>query len=76
MTDLGIKWPVPRDEATSNGNINEGDPATIAQIPDFLPATEMDAFDMDETTKEAVILHNLNKLLVQNKSSELVLPFY
>ncbi len=76
MTDLGIKWPVPRDEATSNSNINEGDPATLAQIPDFLPANEMDAFDMDETTKEVIILHNLNKLLVQNKSSELVLPFY
>ena len=76
MTDLGIKWPVPRDEATSNANINEGDPATEAQIPDFLPANEMDAFEIDETTREATILHNLNRILVQNKASDLVMPFF
>lgn len=76
MTDLGIKWPVPRDEATSNANINEGDPATEAQIPDFLPANEMDSFDIDETTREVTILHNLNRILVQNKASDLVMPFF
>lgn len=76
MTDLGIKWPVPKDEVTSNGNINEGDPATEALIPAFLPAGELDAFEMDETTKEATITHNLNRILVQNKASNLVLPFF
>ncbi len=76
MIDLGIKWPVPEDEATSNSNITEGDPATIAVIPDFLPATEMDAFTMDDTSREVVIVHNLNRILVQNKDSELVLPFF
>lgn len=76
MTDLGIKWPVPKDEVTSNTNINEGDPATLSVIPDFLPATEMDAFTMDDATKEVVITHNLNRLLVQNKASEHVLPFF
>ena len=76
MIDLGIKWPVPEDEATSNSNINDGDPATIAVIPDFLPATEMDAFTMDDATREVVITHNLNRILVQNKDSEYVLPFF
>ena len=76
MVDLGIRWPVPEDEATSNSNINAGDPATIAVIPEFLPATEMDAFTMDETSMEAVITHNLNRILVQNKTSAYVLPFF
>ncbi len=76
MTDLGIRWPVPQDEITSNANINEGDPATQAVVPDFLPAAEMDAFTMDEATQEVTIMHNLNRILVLNKSSDLVLPFF
>lgn len=76
MGDLGIKWPVPQREIENNPNINEGDPATQAVVPPFLPASEMDAFTMDEATREVVILHNLNRLLVQNKSSEHVLPFF
>ncbi len=76
MVDLGIKWPVPKDEVTSNSNINAGDPATLSVIPDFLPAAEMDAFTMDEITMEVVITHNLNRTLVQNKASQHVLPFF
>ncbi len=76
MVDLGIKWPVPQREIENNTNINEGDPATQAVVPPFLPAGEMDAFTMNEATREVVILHNLNQLLVQNKSSEHVLPFF
>lgn len=76
MVDLGIKWPVPQREIESNPNINEGDPATQAVVPPFLPTGEMDAFTMDEATKEVVILHNLNRLLVQNKSTDYVLPFF
>jgi hypothetical protein len=76
MVDLGITWPVPKDEVTSNGNINEGDPATLAVIPNFLPAGEMDAFEMDDTTMEVVITHNLNRILVENKASTLVMPLF
>ena len=75
MTDLGIRWPVPEDEIISNSNINEGDPATVGIIPDFLPASEMDAFTMNAETGEVTITHNLNRILVQNKASDLVLPF-
>ena len=76
MVDLGIQWPVAKDEVTSNPNINEGDPATQPSIPDFLPAAELDAFELNMDTKEAVITHNLNRLLVQNKASSAVLPFF
>ena len=76
MMDLGIKWPVPEREIENNVAINPGDPATIAIVPDFLPANEMDAFTMDETTREVVITHNLNRVLVQNRASSLVLPFF
>ena len=76
MMDLGIKWPVPEREVENNTAINAGDPATVAVVPDFLPASEMDAFTMDETTMEVVITHNINRILVQNKDSDLVLPFF
>ena len=76
MTDLGIRWPVPQDEVTSNPNINDGDPATQAQVPSFLPAGEIDAFTMDETTMEVVITHDLNRILVENKAAPEVLPFF
>ncbi len=76
MVDLGIKWPVPEREMLINPNIPEGDPATIAVVPDFLPASEMDAFTMDEAAREVTIAHNLNRVLVQNKASQWVLPFH
>ena len=74
MMDLGIKWPLPQDEILVNANVNDGDPSTVAVVPDFLPASEMDAFTVDGNT--VTILHDLNAVLVANKESPLVLPFH
>jgi len=76
MVDLGIKWAVPFEEILVNPNISDGDPAGSGVVPDFLPAGEMDAFTVDEEARTVTILHNLNRVLVENKASELVLPFH
>jgi tetratricopeptide (TPR) repeat protein len=76
MVDLGIKWAVPFEEILVNPNISDGDPAASGQVPDFLPAGEMDAFTVDEEARTITILHNLNRVLVENKASDLVLPFH
>ncbi|WP_412061831.1 hypothetical protein [Rubrivirga sp. IMCC45206] len=76
MIDLGIKWAVPLDEILVNANIADGDPATQPVIPAFLPTTEMDAFTLDADAKTVTILHDLNAVLVANKTSPLVLPFH
>lgn len=76
MMDLGIKWPVPQDEILVNANINDGDPATLPVVPDFLPASEMDAFTIDADARTVTILHDLNQILVANKESPLVFPFH
>lgn len=77
MVDLGIKWPVPRDEVLGNTNIAEDSPATQAVVPAFLPpGPEMDAFVQDNDAMEVVILHNLNRTLVENRTSDAVVPFF
>lgn len=77
MYDLGIQWPVPQVEILNNPNISEG-PATEGVVPDFLPpGSEFDAWtsiNFDE--KQAILMHNLNRILVQNRSSDRVVPFF
>ena len=76
MIDLGLKWPVSEREVMSNPNIDAGDPSTEGVVPDFLPpGAEFDAFTLDADQKQATMLHNLNRILVQNRTSEFVLPF-
>ncbi len=76
MMDLGIKWAVPFAELLVNPNISEDDAAASGLVPDFLPAVEMDAFVVDEDARTVTILHDLNRILVENKASDLVLPLH
>lgn len=72
-SDLGIRLPVCEIEAA---NTPSAEPYLKAQIPDFIPREQgMDAFVMDEDAKTVVIRHNMNKTIVNNKSSEYVVPF-
>lgn len=71
--DLGIRLPVCEVEAANTPS--EG--YTEAQIPTFIPLNqEMDAFTIDEKAKTVVITHNMNKVIVDNKNSEYVAPFF
>lgn len=36
----------------------------------------MDEFTMDEENKTVVIKYNMNRIIVENKSSEYVAPFF
>ena len=77
MVDLGLRWPVSEREVMSNPNISDGDPSTEGVVPDFLPpGAEIDAFTLDADQKQVTLLHNLNRILVQNRTSDLVLPFF
>jgi tetratricopeptide (TPR) repeat protein len=73
-SDLGLRLPVCEIEAASTPS----SAAYIkAQIPSFIPLEQgMDAFDMDEEAKTVVIKHNMNKVIVANKSTEYVIPFF
>ncbi|MDX1531496.1 MAG: hypothetical protein R3362_08215 [Rhodothermales bacterium] len=76
MMDLGIKWAIPFEEILVNPNIDESDPGASGLVPGFLPAGEMDAFTFDPETQTVTVLHDLNRILVENKESDLVLPFH
>ena len=76
MADLGIRMPVAQTEVITNSNAVDGSDYTKPVIPAFIPlAYGMDAFTFDEPGKTAVMTYDLNKLLVQNKTSPDVLPF-
>lgn len=73
-SDLGIRLPVCEIEAA---NTPSAAPYIEAQIPSFIPLEQgMDAFDIDEIAKTVVIKYNMNKVIVTNKTSEYVMPFF
>ena len=77
MADLGIRLPIARTEVLANPNIDEGQPYTEAQVPAFIPGEfAMDSFTYDEAAKTVVIDHDMNRVLVQNKTSPFVIPFH
>ena len=73
-SDLGFRLPVCEIEAA---NTSSAAPYINAQIPQFIPLEQgLDAFEMDEDAKTVVIRHNMNKIIVENKDSEDVVPFF
>jgi hypothetical protein len=77
MTDLGIRLPVALDEALTNANVDEGSSALTARLPSFVPQNyQLDGFTYEDGDTLAVILHDMNAVLVANKTSPDVLPFH
>jgi hypothetical protein len=77
MTDLGIRFPLPLDEALTNPNISTSDAALNAQLPSFIPLQYgLDAFQYQDGAALAVITHNMNRVIVQNRTSPFVAPFH
>ncbi len=71
--DLGLRLPVCEIEAANT----PADNYTKAQIPPFIPLNQdMDAFTIDNEAKTVVIKYNMNKVIVENKNSEYVAPFF
>lgn len=74
MTDLGIKFPVSQTEQLNNSNVTAAD--VTAQIPSFIPLNRgMDDFTNDTATGVVTMKFDMNKVLVTNKSSNLIFPF-
>ena len=77
MADLGMRMPVAQTEVIANPNVSDGEAYTQAVIPSFIPkGFEMDQFTYDATAKTVIIKHDMNRVLVQNKTSPDVLPFH
>lgn len=73
VADLGIRLPVCEVEAASARN---ADGYIKAVIPPFIPLKQgMDDFSIDEATRTVTIAYNMNRIIVQNKSTEYVVPF-
>jgi tetratricopeptide (TPR) repeat protein len=76
MADLGMRMPVAQTEIIANPSTKDGEPYTKPVIPAFIPAGfEMDAFTYDVAAKTVTMKHDMNRVLVQNKTSPDVLPF-
>ena len=77
VVDLGIKLPVAQNEFDGNDQIN--DTHIQPQVPEFIAGLDdfaLDSFENDENNEVITITVNLNRILVENKTSELVLPFH
>jgi tetratricopeptide (TPR) repeat protein len=74
ISDLGIRMPVSQNEQMSNPNVT--DVHIQAQIPSFIPQNEaMDDFTCDDQNGLVTIKYDMNKTLVQNKTSPYIMPF-
>lgn len=74
MSDLGIRLPINEVEAN---NTDSAKPYTKALIPSFIPLEQgMDKFDIDKINHKVTIHYNMNKIIVKNKKSEYVVPFW
>lgn len=66
--DLGLRLPLSEVEASLHSNL----PAAYTQavIPDYIPLNgEMDAFTIDEEHHTVIILHNMNRVLVEHHAT-------
>jgi tetratricopeptide (TPR) repeat protein len=75
---LGIKAPVPFNEAQINENIDPGSPPTLPIVPNYItnalgPNETLDSFTYDQEALEATIDVNMNRVLANNRSE--VSPF-
>lgn len=77
VVDLGIRYPVSEQEMTGNNNIDSNSPYLQAQIPDFIPlGMQMDDFSVNEAQGILTIDVNMNRVLVQNKTNDAILPLW
>lgn len=75
VADLGIRLPLCEEESVAH--LQASKEFTQALIPEFIPLNRgMDDFDMDEQNKRVTIRYNMNRVIVQNKFSPFVAPFF
>lgn len=73
MSDLGIRLPVPTRELETNPTMSKTGPGSTVVVPAYIPSgSTMDNFTLAGTT--ATILHNMNKVLANNKVARFTIP--
>jgi len=80
MVDLGIKFPLPDIETDNNPRAAASAMLNPqwkqGQIGTFIPLdSQMNAFTFNEAAGTVVIRVNMNRVVVQNRASQLVVPF-
>lgn len=74
VADLGIRLPVCEVEAANTPSAAD---YIEALIPSFIPLNYgMDSFTMDDDAMEVTVAYNMNRIIVENKASEYVAPFF
>lgn len=74
MTDLGIRFPVSQREQLNNTHVTEQHIKAI--IPSFIPLNRgLDDFTYDKAKDIVTMAYDMNKVLVQNKTSAYIMPF-
>lgn len=72
--DLGIRLPLCDVEYAHTPS---SESFTNAVIPEFIPKDgKMDEFTVDEATKKITITYDMNKVIVENRKSTAVVPFF
>lgn len=75
MTDLGIRFPISQREQLSNSHVT--DEHLKAVIPDFIPRNRgLDDFTYDTASGIVTMKHDMNRVLVQHKTSPYIMPFH
>lgn len=78
LADMGVRLVISEIEYLANENIDEDHPGTVPVIPAFIDSIkdELDAFDYNASAGTCVIKHNVNRIIVENRSNEWVAPFH
>lgn len=75
MTDLGIRFPISQREQLSNSHVTDAHIQAI--IPDFIPRNRgLDDFTYDTAAGVVTMKHDMNRILVQHKTSPYIMPFH
>ncbi len=78
FADIGLSFVISEIEALQNENIGANHPSTISDLPAFLTniAGEADEIDYDAAALTCTTTHDLNAIIVANKTDDAVCPFH
>ena len=78
FVDMGIKLVIDENEILQNDNISKGGSGTTPVIPSFIDSVKdkLDEITYDKVAGTVTTSINVSEILVNNKTSEQVLPFH
>ncbi|MBS9463916.1 hypothetical protein KIM67_15955 [Flagellimonas sp. 389] len=78
FVDMGLKLIIDENEVLLNDNISESDLGAAILLPSFISsvANDLDAITYNAETGVATTVIDVTEILVENKTSDFVLPFH